>query len=55
MVKFLSFNGLYIFIEPVMVGFLSDTVELDWGFWITGAIGVVGAIIVGMENKLLSN
>lgn len=42
---FQSIYGLGMFIGPIMVGFISDFAGLDWGFWITGIIGILGTIL----------
>lgn len=42
---FQAIYGLGMFIGPVMVGFLSDTVGLTWGFWATSLVGLLGAAI----------
>lgn len=42
---FQAIYGIGMSIGPVLVGFLSDTVGLNWGFWTTGGLGIVGALL----------
>jgi len=51
---FQAIYGLGMFIGPVIVGFLSDTIGLEWGFWTIGILGIVGALLVSFLLKLKS-
>lgn len=42
---FQAVYGIGMFMGPVIVGFLSDMAGLTWGFWVTGTIGILGAVI----------
>ncbi|HZJ56942.1 MAG TPA: MFS transporter [Clostridia bacterium] len=42
---FQAIYGLGMFVGPIMVGFISDFLNLSWGFWITGLIGIMGAFM----------
>jgi MFS family permease len=42
---FQAIYSLGMFLGPVVVGFLGDTVGLAAGFWTVGAVGMVGAIL----------
>jgi len=49
---FQAIYSLGMTIGPVLVGFLSDTVGLNWGFWTVGLLGIIGAVLV---NPLLKS
>lgn len=40
---FQAIYGIGMFAGPMVVGFLSDTVGMAWGFWTTGLIGLLAA------------
>lgn len=42
---FQAIYGLGMFIGPVLLGVLSDTVGIETGFWVVGLIGICGAIL----------
>ena len=42
---FQAIYGIGMSIGPIMVGFLSDTVGLSWGFLTAGILGIVGALL----------
>jgi MFS family permease len=42
---FQAIYGLGMFLGPIIVGFISDFLNLSWGFWITGLFGIVAAIM----------
>ena len=52
---FQAIYGIGMSIGPVMVGFLSDTVGLNWGFWSVGMLGIVGALLALLLVKSSSN
>ncbi|MFP4200352.1 MAG: MFS transporter [Clostridia bacterium] len=41
---FQAIYGLGMFAGPVFVGAVSDALQLSWGFWLVGAIGLLAAI-----------
>lgn len=42
---FQAIYGIGMFMGPTIVGFLSDTIGMSWGFWTTGLIGVAAAAV----------
>lgn len=48
---FQAIYGIGMFIGPVMVGFLSDSIGLFYGFWATGLIGLTGAVLTQLFMK----
>ena len=42
---FQAIYGLGMFLGPIIVGFISDFLNLSWGFWITGLFGIVAAFM----------
>lgn len=53
---FQAIYGIGMFMGPIVVGILSDTAGLAWGFWTTGAVGIAGMIItmLFMKNRTQS-
>lgn len=51
---FQAIYGLGMFLGPVLVGFISDVVDLSWGFWAVAILGMSGAIIssILVDNTL---
>lgn len=45
---FQAIYGAGMFLGPVVVGILSDTVGLAWGFIVTGMIGTAGAVLTAV-------
>src|SRR5665647_959411 len=48
---FQAIYGIGMFIGPIMVGFLSDSMSLFYGFWATGLIGLTGAVLTQLLMK----
>jgi MFS family permease len=48
---FQAIYGIGMFIGPVMVGFLSDSVGLIYGFWAISLIGLAGALLTHLLMK----
>ena len=48
---FQAIYGIGMFIGPIMVGFLSDSMSLFYGFWATGLIGLTGAVLTQLFMK----
>ncbi|NLN05199.1 MAG: MFS transporter, partial [Clostridiaceae bacterium] len=42
--------GIGMFMGPVVTGIISDAAMLFWGFWVSAAVGVAGALI---SNRLI--
>ncbi len=40
---FQAIYGIGMFVGPMVVGFLSDTAGMSWGFWTTGLVGFLAA------------
>ena len=41
---FQAIYGIGMFVGPVFVGVVSDTLSLQWGFWLAGLVGLTGAL-----------
>lgn len=41
---FQAIYGIGMFVGPMVVGFLSDTAGMSWGFWTTGLVGLLAAV-----------
>lgn len=48
---FQAIYGLGMFAGPVLTGFMSDMLGLEWGFVITAIIGVITAVLAGVFIK----
>ncbi len=42
---FQAIYGLGMFGGPVFVGAISDSLALNWGFWLVGGVGLIGAVL----------
>ena len=45
---FQAIYGVGMFVGPVFVGYVSDVLNLAWGFWMVGLVGVAGALATGL-------
>ncbi len=48
---FQAIYGIGMFLGPFAVGIISDTAGLEWGFWITGIVGLAGAAMMRLYNS----
>lgn len=54
---FQAIYSLGMFLGPSLTGVLNDVMGLVWGFWFTGAVGIIGAVVANIsmnENKNFS-
>ena len=48
---FQAIYGVGMFIGPVITGFINDAAKLFWGFWVSAAVGLAGALIANQFIK----